>query len=63
MEHEQTHEPTGGPTVDAATTGDPTVDAALTVLDGLDERPVREHVAVFDGLHGALADRLVETRE
>lgn len=53
MEHEQTLE----------LTGDPTVDAALTVLDGIDERPVREHVAVFDGLHGALADRLVETRE
>jgi hypothetical protein len=53
MEHEQALE----------LTGDPTVDAALTVLDGIDERPVREHVAVFDGLHGALADRLVETRE
>ena len=41
-------------------TGDASVDAALTALDGLDERPVREHVAVFDAVQGALADRLAE---
>lgn len=63
MEHEQTQEQAGRAGVDVELTGDPTVDAALTVLDGLEDRPVREHVAVFDGLHGALADRLVETRE
>ncbi|MCL3861979.1 hypothetical protein [Actinotalea sp. K2] len=44
-------------------TGDPSVDAALTVLDGLADRPVREHVAVFDAVHGALQDRLAETRD
>lgn len=45
------------------TTGDQAVDAALGVLAGLAERPVREHVAVFDAVHGALADRLAETRD
>ena len=44
-------------------TGDQAVDAALTLLDGLATRPVREHVAVFDAVQGALADRLAETRE
>ncbi len=44
-------------------TGDQAVDAALGVLEGLGQRPVREHVAVFDAIHGALADRLAETRD
>lgn len=48
--------------VENPTTGDHAVDAALTVLEGLDERPVREHVKVFEAVHGALADRLAETR-
>ena len=42
-------------------TGDPAVDAALSRLDDLDDRPAREHVAVFDAVHGVLADRLAET--
>lgn len=50
MEHEQ---PSDG-------TGDDAVDQALTALDGLTDRPVREHVAVFEAVHGALADRLAE---
>lgn len=54
MEQDQTQTPL---------TGDQAVDAALTVLDGLDGRPVREHVAVFDAIHSALADRLAETRD
>lgn len=54
MEQDQTQTPP---------TGDQAVDAALTTLTGLDGRPVREHVAVFDAIHGALADRLAETRE
>ena len=46
---------------DDTPTGDPSVDAALTALEGLEDRPVREHVAVFDAVQGALADRLAET--
>lgn len=48
--------------VESPVTGDDAVDAALTALEGLDERPVREHVRVFEAVHGALADRLAETR-
>ena len=48
--------------VETPVTGDHAVDAALTTLQGLDERPVREHVRVFEQVHGALADRLAETR-
>lgn len=44
-------------------TGDHAVDAALGVLDDLPTRPVREHVAVFEAVHGALSDRLAESRE
>lgn len=44
-------------------TGDQAVDAALGTLESLEGRPVREHVAIFDAVHGALADRLAETRE
>ena len=48
--------------VEVPSTGDPAVDAALTTLEGLDDRPVREHVKMFEAVHGALADRLAETR-
>lgn len=48
--------------VDGLVTGDDPVDQAMTVLAGLAERPVREHVAAFDAVHGALADRLAETQ-
>ncbi|MDT0166158.1 hypothetical protein Q9R32_11410 [Actinotalea sp. AC32] len=44
------------------TSGDDAVDEAMTVLDGLEDRPVREHVAVFDAVHGALSDRLADGR-
>lgn len=47
----------------AEPTGDDAVDAALAPLDGLDELPVREHVAVFDAVHTALQDRLADTGE
>jgi len=43
-----------------ALTGDDAVDEALRELDGLAERPVREHVAVLEAVHGALSDRLAE---
>jgi len=38
----------------AEQTGVPAVDEALTVLEGLEERPVDEHPAVFESVHGAL---------
>lgn len=41
-------------------TGDQAVDAALGTLSGLEALPVREHVAVFEAVHGALSDRLAE---
>ena len=41
-------------------TADPVgaVDAALAGLDGLDDRPLAEHVAVFERIHTALGDAL-----
>ena len=44
-------------------TGDDAVDEALTRLGDLGQLPVREHVAVFDAVHGALQDRLADTEE
>lgn len=41
--------------------GDHAVDEALTLLATLDVLPLREHVAVFDGVHTALQDRLADT--
>jgi hypothetical protein len=39
-------------------TGHPEVDRVLGSLDGLDERPVAEHVAVFEAEHGRLQREL-----
>lgn len=50
-------DPADGP---AASTGDPAVDEALTRLVGLDDQPLRAHVAAFDAVHGALQDRLAD---
>lgn len=41
-------------------TGDVAVDEALGTLAGLDGLPLREHVAAFDAVHGALQDRLAD---
>ena len=38
----------------AVRTGDPRVDDVLASLDGLDERPVGEHAAVFERAHDQL---------
>jgi hypothetical protein len=50
-----------GPTTEQA------VDAALAALDGLDDRPLAEHVAVFEQVHvalgAALADGAVEASD
>jgi hypothetical protein len=41
----------------------PQVTEALRVLDGLAERPVHEHVALFDELHRTLQDALTTLDE
>ena len=41
-------------------TSDDAVDQALSALAGLEELPLRDHVAVFDAVHGALQDRLAD---
>jgi hypothetical protein len=41
----------------------PQVAAALASLDGLSERPVHEHVELFDGLHRTLQDALATLDE
>ncbi|HET7327045.1 MAG TPA: hypothetical protein VFJ14_07120 [Nocardioidaceae bacterium] len=47
-----------GSAADAASFGDPRVDAAVARTDGLDQRPVGEHVDVFDDVHRSLRDAL-----
>lgn len=47
-------------TTATGTTGDHAVDEALRELDRLRGRPVKEHVAVLEAVHGALSDRLAE---
>jgi len=44
-------------------TGDPRVDVVLESLTGLDERPVGEHAAVFEGAHEKLRAALEPDRE
>jgi hypothetical protein len=39
------------------------LDEALAALDGLEERPLTEHVEVFDGVHRALQDALATLDE
>jgi hypothetical protein len=39
------------------------VAAALAQLDGLEDRPVAEHVEVFDTVHRSLQDALAELDE
>ena len=41
----------------------PQVAAALRALDGLEQRPVSEHVELFDGLHRTLQDALATLDE
>ena len=48
--------PVPGPPLGSAPVPDLT--AALRALDGLAERPVHEHVEVFDALHRTLQDAL-----
>ena len=41
----------------------PLVADALRTLDGLEQRPVHEHVELFDGLHRTLQDALATLDE
>ncbi len=43
-----------------STTGNDTVDAVLASLEGLEDRPVDEHVAVFEAAHDALRGALAD---
>lgn len=45
---------------DAAPTGHAVVDEVLTALDGLEDRPVAEHVAVFESGHDRLREALAD---
>jgi hypothetical protein len=51
---EPTQQDTGG----GQGTGDPRVDEVLQSLAGLDDLPVSDHVAVFEGAHAALREAL-----
>lgn len=55
--------PAPSPAMLAKTPGDPAVavdsiSTALSGLEGLDERPVQEHVERFENVHAALTDAL-----
>ena len=39
------------------------VELALSLLDGLDDKPVAEHVEVFDQVHRSLQDALATLDE
>lgn len=58
-------EPTEQPTAEspAQPTGHPAVDAVLASLGGLGQRPVGEHVAVFESAHEALRRALNDAGE
>ncbi|WP_456847506.1 hypothetical protein [Cellulomonas sp. P5_C6] len=45
---------------DVTSVYDDAVDEALSALVGLEDQPLRAHVAVFDAVHGALQDRLAD---
>jgi hypothetical protein len=47
-------EPTAGDGPEAPVTGHPAVDEVLRSLEGLDGRPVDEHVAAFEDAHEQL---------
>lgn len=52
---QQDRGPTGAPEHDY---GDPRVDSAVARTDGLDERPVSDHVEVFDEVHRSFRETL-----
>lgn len=44
-------------------TSDAQVDEALRALEALEDLPVHDHAAVFEGIHRALQDRLTGDEE
>lgn len=65
MQHESTHQGDGAPSEtpggDDEMTGDAAVDDVLRTLQGLETRPVHEHVAAIEDVHKVLQDRLAES--
>jgi hypothetical protein len=55
--------PSGAGATDAESTGHGAVDAVLASLEGLEERPVAEHVAVFESAHDSLRSALNDAGE
>jgi hypothetical protein len=51
---ESAPEPVGQSLTEADETGDPDVDAVVSSLNGLDDLPVADHVAVFEQAHESL---------
>lgn len=56
QEHTTPEEPDSAPS--AAPTGNADVDAVLASLEGLEDRPITEHVAVFEQAHDRLRGAL-----
>jgi hypothetical protein len=64
MEQGQEHaEETAGQTEDPVRTGNESVDRVLESLEGLDDAPVDEHVAVFERAHEHLRAALDSPRD
>jgi len=60
---EQTQDVTGDQSGALQPTGNPAVDEVLASLEGLAERPVDEHVAVFERAHEQLRSALDGPRD
>jgi len=63
VEHPDADNPDLDQTAESPRTGNATVDGVLTSLDGLDETPVDEHVAVFERAHEQLRSALDGARD
>jgi hypothetical protein len=62
-EHAGDHTDTGEAAAGVEPSGHPAVDAVLASIEGLEERPVAEHVAVFEDAHDALRRALNDAGE
>ena len=51
---------TGAPAQDEAVAGEQALDRVVADLDGLAERPLAEHVTVFEQVHAALSRTLAD---
>ncbi|WP_126688339.1 hypothetical protein [Nocardioides ferulae] len=53
----------GSPAEPAVRTGEPRVDEVISAVEGLEERPLEEHVAVFERAHDELRRALDAHRD